>query len=204
MFSHVLWIGGATDTGKSTIAARVAEKYGAQVYHYDKHDLRHHEILAENSNQYLHFLHAPLDERWINQTPQSLFDRTMESFKRRFPLVLQDFEQMEKDRLIIAEGFGFTPQLITPHLPTIDHAIWLVPSQPFKAESMKRRNKPSFRDQTSDPQKAYENLLGRDLLIADYYREEVPKVGGRLVEVDGSLDIDGMLILVEEHFKEWL
>lgn len=201
MLSHILWIGGATDTGKSTIAARLTEKYDAQVYHYDRHDLRHHEILAETSTKYLHFLHAPLDERWIHQTPQSLFERTMESFNNRFPLVLQDYEQMEKDRPIIAEGFGFTPQLIAPHLPDIGHAIWLVPSKSFKIESMQRRNKPSFRDQTSDPQKAYENLLNRDLIIADYYRQEVPKVGGRLVEVDESVDIDGMVALVEEYFK---
>lgn len=204
MLSHVLWIGGATDCGKSTIAARLAEKYDAQVYHYDHHDLRHHEILAETSDKYLHLLHAPLDERWVHPTPQFLLERSMASFYNRFPLVLQDFEAMSEVELIVAEGFGFTPELIVPHLPDIDHAIWLVPTRSFKIASMKRRNKPSQRHKTSDPQKHYENLLNRDLLIAEYYRKEVPKIGGRLVEVDGSLDVDGMVDLVERHFNKLL
>lgn len=35
-------------------------------------------------------------------------------------------------------------------------------------------------------------------------RATVPKVGGRLVEVDGSLDIEDMIGLVEQHFKAFL
>ena len=36
--SHVLWIGGATDTGKTTISHILAKRYGFQVYNYDEHD----------------------------------------------------------------------------------------------------------------------------------------------------------------------
>ena len=50
--SHVLWIGGATDSGKSTVAEKLAERHGLQVYHYDRRDLAHHEQLAKTNPAY--------------------------------------------------------------------------------------------------------------------------------------------------------
>jgi adenylate kinase family enzyme len=37
--AHVLWIGGGTDTGKTTISEIIAARYAFQLYHYDQHDL---------------------------------------------------------------------------------------------------------------------------------------------------------------------
>ncbi len=37
---RVLWIGGGTGGGKSSIAIALAEKYGLERYNYDWHDAR--------------------------------------------------------------------------------------------------------------------------------------------------------------------
>ena len=38
----VLWIGGGTGSGKSSIAITLAEAYGLERYNYDWHDARDH------------------------------------------------------------------------------------------------------------------------------------------------------------------
>ena len=50
--SHVLWIGGATDTGKTTAARIIAERYGLQLHNYDRHDLPQIERLAQTLPRY--------------------------------------------------------------------------------------------------------------------------------------------------------
>ncbi len=36
VLAHVLWIGGAPDAGKTSIANLLAEKHQLQVYHFDR------------------------------------------------------------------------------------------------------------------------------------------------------------------------
>lgn len=38
VLEHVLWIGGATDSGKTSVARALAQTYGLQEYHYDLFD----------------------------------------------------------------------------------------------------------------------------------------------------------------------
>ena len=69
---HVLWIGGATDAGKTTVAQILAARHGLHLYNYDRHDLRHHQHLAPTSSHYRAFLSASMDERWVRPTPEDL------------------------------------------------------------------------------------------------------------------------------------
>ena len=39
--SHVYWIGGPPDSGKTTIAELVAERHGFRSYHFDRHEPAH-------------------------------------------------------------------------------------------------------------------------------------------------------------------
>lgn len=202
--SHVLWIGGATDSGKSTAAQKLAERHNLQIYHYDKHDPAHHERLAKVHPAYAAFLAASLDERWVSPQPEELFQRAVQAFRDRFPLMIQDLMAMPGDRGIVAEGFGLLPELLAPILTYPDQAIWLAPTDAFKRASMLRRGKPSFATQTSDPERAKANLYGRDCLLAEYFREQAWKYGYTLYEVDETLPADEMVGLIERHFVRFL
>ena len=202
-YAHVLWFGGGTDCGKTTAAGSYAEKHGFQVYHYDRFDLTHHKILAESDEAVKRFLEASYEERWIQQTPETLFQRTMTSFHNRFPLVLSDLDKMGSDRPIVIEGFGLIPELISTVLTIIEQALILVPTKTFKTESFNRRGKPSFKNAVSDPEKGYTNLFTRDMLIVQKYRDEVPDYGYRLVEVESQTK-EEMVELLEEHFRPYL
>ncbi|MCI0580642.1 MAG: hypothetical protein L0331_31145, partial [Chloroflexi bacterium] len=202
--SHVLWIGGATDSGKTTATERIAERYGCQLYHYDRHDPRQMERLAETEPRYRAFLNASMDERWVYPEPEELLRRAWQSFQDRFPLVVEDLLGLPQAPMIVAEGFGLLPGLLVPVLASKRQAIWLVPTEAFKWASMERRNKPSFREEVSDPERARMNLFRRDMLLAERVREQVEAYGLTMVEVDGSRAAGEMVTLIEQHFAPFL
>jgi adenylate kinase family enzyme len=202
--SHVLWIGGATDSGKSTTAQKLAERHPLQVYHYDRRDLAHHEQLAKTLPAYRAFLDASLDERWVKPQPQELLQRSLQSFRDRFPLVIEDLLALPREHGILAEGFGLVPELLAPLLSSSTQAIWLVPTEGFKRDSMRRRGKPSFGALVSDPERAKANLHTRDRLLAEYIRDQVLQYGFTLYQVDGSHSAEEMTDLMEQHFASFL
>ena len=202
--AHVLWIGGATDSGKSTIAQNLASRHGMNVYHYDKADAEHHQKLAETILEIRQFMEASLEERWVDPEPTALLTRSLKSFSYRFPLVMEDLLAFPGDRPVIAEGFGFLPELVHPLLSSQYQAIWLVPTETFKLDSMRRRGKPSFGKFVSNPEKAKRNLFQRDRMLAEYYRERVLAVGYTWLEVDGSHSVSAMADLIDQHFARYL
>jgi 2-phosphoglycerate kinase len=198
--SHVLWIGGATDSGKTTLARMLAEKHSLQVYHYDREDARQVTALAQTIEYYRAFLAATLDERWVQPEPEELYRFVLRGFQDRFPLVLEDLLALPREPGILAEGFGLTPDLVAPLLTSRRQAIWLVPTDAFKRASMQRRGKPSFRKQVSDPERAARNLFERDRMITGYVQESARQHDLELVEVDDSASLEEMAVRIEQHF----
>lgn len=202
--SHVVWLGGATDSGKTTAAQQLANHHGWQTYHYDKYDRPHHETLAQKPDVYLPFFDQTLDERWVKPTPEALLQRSLHSFKLRLPLMIDDLRALSTERVTIVEGFGLLPALIAPLLSHYHQAIWFVPTKAFKQASFARRGKPSFAAETSNPKKARMNLFERDILLADFIKAQVVEHGYRLHEVDGSLSIEETANLLDAHFSRYL
>lgn len=198
--SHVLWIGGATDTGKTTISQIIAERYGLQLYNYDRHDLPQIERLAQTLPRYRAFLSASLDERWVHPEPEDLLQFALQGFRERFPLVVEDLLALPKEPMVVTEGFGFMPELVFPVLSSKRQAIWLVPTEEFKWASMKRRNKPSFRDKVSNPERATRNVFRRDMLLAERVQAQARSLGLTVHIVDGSRSVEEMATLIEQHF----
>lgn len=202
--THILWIGGGTDAGKSSVAQNLAERRGFSVYHYDREDATQMERLARTVPEVSRFLEASLEEHWVQSAPQKMFEFLLFVFPHRFPLVIESLLDRPREKPVIVEGFGLLPELVHPLLSSPHQAIWFVPTEQFKWESMLRRGKPSFASSVSDPGRARSNLFQRDLLLADYYRRQVPAYGYTLIEVDGSQDAGQMTELVEAYFSKYL
>jgi hypothetical protein len=66
---------------------------------------------------------------------------------------------------------------------------------------MHRRDKPSFRGKTFDPERARRNLLERDLMIAAAVVELAHSRAPSLVEVDGTKGLQEILAQVEAQFS---
>lgn len=205
--THVLWIGGGTDAGKTTVVKLLAQRHGLQTYHYDQHDLSQTQKLAETIPLYRISLARSDEARWQRQmeaTSQELMQRSLHHMTDRFPLVVEDLTAMPKKPIILAEGFGLIPNLVLPFLSDPRQAIWLIPSAEFTWASMMRRNKPSWRDQVSDPERVSKQQYNRNLLLSAYFRQEAICYGLTVHDVDGTQTVEETADLIEQHFAPFL
>lgn len=203
--SDRLWIGGGTDAGKTTVARILALTHTLALYECDGANAAHHAQLAEQDDDIAAFLSATVDERWLKPAPQDLADRSLRSFAARWPMILQDLKPLaRRGRPVLAEGFDLTPELVAAVEPDLRRAVWLVPSEAFKRRSWEARRKPGFKDQASDPEAAAANLWARDLALTQIIRDQAGRLGGAIIEVDGSKAPDRIAAELTERFRPFL
>jgi hypothetical protein len=102
----------------------------------------------------------------------------------------------------VAEGAGLFPEQVEPLLTDPRAAVWLVASAELIRHVRATRER-GFADLTSDPARAFENLVARDVAIAEYVRRGAALRGFKVIEVDLPTigDVPGM---VERHFAPLL
>jgi len=198
---HVLWIGGGTGAGKSSIALAIAERHGLGRYDYDWHDARDH---TERTRPDRHphraaFLAMSIDERWVEWTPRQMADNAIASFRERFDMVIEDLLAMDPGRPIVAEGFGLLPDLIAPVIANSRQAIWLLPTSAVREHAFARRGWTTI-EGTSDPARARANRLARDELLTEHVRRTAAEFQLSTVEVDGARPLSEITALVARHF----
>jgi hypothetical protein len=197
---RVLWIGGGTGAGKTTVANAIAERHGFERYDYDWHDARGH---SERTNAQLHpfrtaFLALSMDERWVLQTPEAMAESTIGQFAERFDLVLEDLAALNAPT-VVAEGFGLLPELVAPHLTSRRQAIFLLPTPSIRERNYASRGWRGI-DGTSDHDLASRNKLDRDALLTEHVRQAARAHDLATVELDGSEALDLVVATVERHF----
>jgi hypothetical protein len=207
--AHVLWIGGATDSGKTSVARSLAATYGLQVYHYDAYDREEPPGHWSRVDPVRHpHMHATpirdLEWRVVRTTPEEMAERWHGTAPERFQLALEDLLARPSAPPIVAEGYGFTPDLVLPLLSSKRQAIWLVSTEEMKRAIFERRGKGAFTSSTSDPLRGRENHIGRDLLLAEHFRRRAVELGLAVVEVDGTRSLDDVVAIVKAHFAPFL
>lgn len=111
--SHVLWIGGGPQAGKTTLSRILAGKYDLKVYELDWHGGREHR--SPPGEQEASFERMSMDERWVRPAPDELLERS-----------------------IVAEGPGALPWCVAPVVASPRQALFLVPT-PGVREGVARR-----------------------------------------------------------------
>ena len=209
---YVVWIGGPPDSGKTSIAARLGEKYQAQVYHFDRHEMAHirradpaqHPAVVRLRTQLTELDEPALaHELWLARSPEEMARGAIASWSQRVSLAIEDLLAMPPTQSIIAEGPGFFPEVIAPHLADPCQGSWLIPSETFKRASVARRDKLRMVP-VRDPARARENLIQRDLLMGEHIRRRAAELGLTVHEIDGSQSLEEVAALVEAQFAPWL
>jgi len=95
---HVHWIGGGSGAGKSTIARRVAAQHGLHVYSTDDVMPDHASRMLPEDTPYLSsFKTMPMDERWVNRSPETMLE-TFHWFRGEgFGLIVEDLLRLPVD-----------------------------------------------------------------------------------------------------------
>jgi 2-phosphoglycerate kinase len=183
---HVLWIGGGSAAGKSTIAQRLATEYGLQVYATDDVMSRHAAALTTEQAPHLaHFRAMTMDERWLHRSPEVMLD-TFHWFRGEgFNLIVEDLLQLPSAPPVVAEGFRLLPHLVAPLLTDVRKAVWLLPTPAFRQAAIESRGTTwDIAGRTSDPTRALDHLLARDQLFTRRLGDEARQSGLQVVHVD--------------------
>ncbi|WP_026924485.1 shikimate kinase [Glycomyces arizonensis] len=200
---HVLWIGGGSGAGKSTVAARLAAEHGLHLYDTDAVMSDHAGRTTPEQAPYLHeFIAMSMDERWVRRSPEVMFE-TFHWFRGEgFGLIVEDLLALPEGTRVIAEGFRLLPALVGPLLADPSRAVWLLPTQRFRSDAVNGRATPGsgFLHRTGDPERAGRNIAERDRLFVDRTRRETRRLGLAAVEVDTAMTEEDSVRRVSELF----
>lgn len=200
---HVYWIGGGSGAGKSTIAGRIAARHGLRIYSTDDVMADHARRSSPEDCPLLHqFMAMDLDERWVNRSPQLMFE-TFHWFRGEgFNLIVEDLCRLPREQCVIVEGFRLLPHLVEPLLSEERRAVWLLPTPDFRQSVIESRGGAtwSFLAGTSDPERALHNLLERDHMFTDVLRDEAARLGLRVIDVETTTSEDELTRRVEDVF----
>src|SRR5206468_4110854 len=73
--SHVLWIGGGPQAGKTTLSRLLAGKWDLKIYNLDWHAVRDHDLRGGAASAA--FARLSMDERWVAPSPVDLLERSI-------------------------------------------------------------------------------------------------------------------------------
>lgn len=201
--SHVYWIGGGSGSGKSTIARRLAGRYGLGVYDTDAampdHACR---MPADTAPHLSRFAAMDMDDRWVNRTPHEMLQTFHWYHGEGFEHIVTDLLQLPADRPVVAEGFRLLPDLVKPLLSDTRRAVWLLASEPFRQAAFAARGGTAwgFIARTGDPRRALRNLLQRDAMFTERLARQTTELQLTALAVATGTGEDDLLHLVATTF----
>lgn len=203
--SHVLWIGGGPQAGKSTLARLLAAIWDLEIYDLDRHLVGGHRRRAGPHARA--FGRLSMDERWAHPSVDALVARTVAIWEEVFALVLEDLRQLPRSRTIIAEGPGAPPWLVANAIGSPRQAIFLLPTAAQRARVEEERfgagqlrRFPGIVDRET----ALAKVRERDAILDARIAASCADLDLRCEVIDGSCTIHENLVTVEEHFRPLL
>lgn len=198
---HVLWLGGGSGAGKSTVARRLAERHGLGVYATDD-VMSAHAARSDPAEcpRLAAFTAMDMDDRWLNRTPATMLE-TFHWFRGEgFRLIVEDLLDRPAEPVIV-EGFRPLPRLVAPLLTVREQAVWLLPTPAFRRAAFDSRDGTwAIAGKTSDPERALDNLLERDRMFTEQLRGETRGLGLPAIEVDTPTTEDELVSAVAAAF----
>jgi hypothetical protein len=203
--SHVLWIGGGPQAGKTTLSRLLAGKWDLKIYNLDWHAVREHELPSRPN--VAAFRALSMDERWATPSVQHLVDRSIAIWQESFAFVLNDLLALPRSRTIVAEGPGAFPWCVAPVIGSPQQALFLVPTAERRNVVAARRWGSGQRERfpgIGERERALSKVSARDELLDARIASSCAELGLRCERVDGSCDLDASLELVEDQFRPYL
>lgn len=178
--SHALWIGGPQGSGKSSIAAALADRFELQLYHVDLRTWVHEERMPPTE-----FASLTMDERWVQAAPEKMLGWFVTTSRHRFRLVLEDLRALPDEPASIVEGPQLFPTNVSAVLGAPDQALFLIPVESEMKERLRKRGPIKG---TSDGARARANAIERDLMIRATFEREARELRLPALTVDRPLD----------------
>lgn len=199
---HIRWLGGGTGAGKTTVAARLAGQAGVSIYSSDATIPAHSLKLGAAAAPLLdRFTRMTMDERWVLRDPVDMYETFPWFHGEGFDLLIEDLHELPTDRITIVEGFRLLPDLVGPRLSAPTTGVWLIPTPTFRQEAFARRQRSqAFWRQTTNQQRALDNLLARDLIFTAEVDAAATRIGLPTIAIDADSQPDETVAAVAKQF----
>jgi len=196
---NVLWIGGSTFSGKSTVAGILADRYPVEVRSCDEELPRHMQTAAPDLQPTLH-LFASLIERPMLMLPPDLLAASVRAMAReQLGMIVDELAGATQAGAtqagatlpgpMIVEGAAVLPECLGPTQAGRQRAVWLLSTEEFLNANYRAAREQLVAGSLqpySDPERAFRNWMDRDVLFAETVRRNVERLGLRSVLVDGT------------------
>jgi hypothetical protein len=187
---HVLWIGGPPGAGKSSVATRLARRYGLRWYNADTRTWQHRDRALRTGNAAACRWEAMTPEqRWVGSRPRQMLEGSLHV--ERGPMVIDDLRALPHSPLVVAEGSTLPARALSSGIAERSRAVWLMPTRVFQQTTLTNRA-------------VAPGPTALHLLLGETIEHEAREHGARTLTVDGSRSIDQIVAAVEELFAEAL
>jgi hypothetical protein len=200
--AHVLWLGGSSCAGKSSIARLLAPRHGLTIYHCDDHFDEHARRLDPSRQPYFWGI-KDLSPEQLWMRPLEVQVAELSSFyEEEFDMVVDDLLSLGPSAPALVEGAGLAPRNVVGLLRHPRQALWLVTSPEFRRREYPRRGGfvSELLAQCSDPTTAFDNWMKRDEERARLLKADLTDMSLPFLEVDGRRTVAEMAELVMRHF----
>jgi hypothetical protein len=197
----VLWIGGPPCSGKTSIGRSLAARHDLRPYHSDAHTWEHHDAAVSlGFPAAAHWEERTPDEQWLGDL-DAMVETSVATNEERCRLMVEDIEALPAAPLVVAEGAPLHPSFVGERLAGRDHGVWLVPTPEFQRARLEERDRTTW-ERTSDPARALENRIERELRVGKLIEEEAIVRGLHVLRVDVTRGLTAMTDAVETIFAE--
>lgn len=187
---HALWIGGPPGSGKTTVATRLARRYGLRLYSADTRTWEHRDrAIAAGSAAAQKWESLTVPERWEGSTPEEMLAMSLHA--ERGTMVVDDVEALPPAPTVIAEGSVVPAWVFSTGVATPSRVAWLIPTEEFQERQLSARG-------TTGGQAALYRLQ-REVIEREAREHGVP-----ILTIDGSQGIPEVTKVVETMFAEAL
>jgi hypothetical protein len=181
-FSHVLWLGGSTCAGKTTVAKRLAAAYGLRVYPCDEAFEEHRRRARPDRHPgFCRIMDLSAAELWslpVSEQVRGLLD----FYADDLGMILEDLRALPADGPILVEGTGLLPGRIAALVGAPRQALFLI-----STPDLRRR---LYAERGEWVREMPEEAFARDDELARRRAEEAAALGLPVLAVDGARTIE--------------
>jgi len=183
----VYWIGGSPCSGKSTLAEKLEKDFNMDYYKIDDYLERFMEEGAKKNIKILKMFHEMnLDETWLRDVQTQVIDE-FDFYRQTFQFIKKEIIENYNGRPMITEGAALLPELMDKHEIPDSRYICITPTEEFQLKHFKKRTWVDYYlSDCSDPEKAFDNWMKRDIKFAKFVKKEAKKRNKNYIEMDGS------------------
>lgn len=202
--SHVIWIGGPTDSGKTTIAKQIAEIKGYQYYSYDQTGAEHLQKLAQINTKHKKYIKSVLTEHWAGYTALEIAEQSLEIAKERFQFVIEDVQVLPNHIPVIAEGAGFMPEIVRPVMTNRFQGIWLLPTEEVMKTSFGKKARFLRSRMGEQAEEIIQTLLQANIHLMEAVKSQAEQYNYKVYQIVGSRSVVENVTSVWEHLSQYM